>query len=43
MFVKENDTAEIKVYCKKKKYSYDAITEREYNKLNDEAKKNMQP
>ena len=39
MFIREDDVADIKVYFRKKKYSYDAIIESEYNELDDEAKK----
>jgi len=35
MFIKEDDSVEIKVYCKKNKYRYMALTEKEYKELNN--------
>lgn len=39
MFISDNDDTEIKIYCRKKKYSYEALTEKEYKKINEEEKK----
>jgi hypothetical protein len=39
MFIKEDDLLEIKVYCRKKKMQYEALTEKEYKLIKEEDKK----
>jgi hypothetical protein len=39
MFIQDDDVVEIKVYCKKYKYRYEAISEKDYNALKTEEEK----
>lgn len=39
MFIREDDIVEIKIYCKKSKYRYMALTENEFKELEEEQKK----
>jgi len=39
MFIQDDDVLEIKVYCKKYKYRWEAISEKDYNDIKDEEKK----
>lgn len=42
MFIKEDDYIDINIYCKKSKYRYIALTEKEYKDLNTEEQKKFE-